>query len=335
MTPNTTLYKEESFTNTTLNTTSVVTNSTPTQNDVPPQEQSQLLVVLTTLFFSLIISVGLFGNILIVATVARWQKMRTPCNLLIANICTADIGVCVFAAPLRIIEIYQGWIFGDVICYILAPLQDVFVVVSVVTQTVIALERHRATVTPMKPKISVKRVKTLVPVIWITCYLAAGVPILIFLTNKLYDTGYYKCLAVFTGDVHRTAYVMYLVVLFIAFPLIIQITVYLGVIRTLSSDNQLPSSSLQNKIFNVRVRQKKRIVKMLLVLMMAFQVCYVPRGVIMLMGQFTPETTSKPVFLYVNLITLAMYYVKHVIHPFILWAMSKDFRSGCLQLRLH
>lgn len=174
MTSNTKLYKEESFANITVHTSSQ-TGSLP-----------HLYALIhnlgcTTILFSIIICVGLFSNILVVATVARWQKMQTPCNLLIANVCAAELAVCIFAAPLRIIEIYRSWIFGDVMCYILTPLQDVFVVVSFVTHTVIALERHHAIVTPMKPKISRKRVKTLVPVIWIACYLTDGVPTMIFL----------------------------------------------------------------------------------------------------------------------------------------------------------
>ena len=100
------------------------------------------------------------------ATPTRWRKMRTPCNLLIANTCAADLGVCVFAAPSRIIENYRGWIFGDVMCYILTPLQDVCVVVPVITHTVIALEKHRANVLPFKRKMTLKRVKTSVVVTW-------------------------------------------------------------------------------------------------------------------------------------------------------------------------
>ena len=52
----------------------------------------------------------------------------------------------------------------------------------------------------------------------------------------------------------------------------------------------------------------------------------------MLLTEFSPETTSKPDFNYANLITLAMYYIKHVINPVILLAMSKDFRSGFLNI---
>ena len=335
MTPDTTGYKERSLVNVTDNAISFPTNGTLTAKDAPPQGLSHLYVLLTTLFFSLIISAGLFGNSLIVATLTRWREMRTPYNLLIANVCVSDLGVCVIAAPLRIIENYLGWIFGDVMCYILAPLQDVFVVVSVVTQTAVALERHRAIATPMKPKITSKRVKTLVPVIWIACYLTAGIPMMIFLKNKLYDSGYYFCFPVFTSDGYRIAYEVYLVVVFIVLPLVIQCAAYFGVIRALRARNQLQQNSLQKKIFNDRARQKKRLTRMLLLLMLVFQACYLPRGVIMLMQEFSSQTTSKPEFLYVEMTTLAMYYLKHVINSFILWAMSNDFRTACLRLCVH
>lgn len=340
MNPNTTFYEEGSFPNMTVNSSSFPPNATNAPAVTPPQGWSQLYILLTVLFFSLIIAAGLFGNSLVMATLTRWQEMRTPCNLLIANICASDLGVCVFAAPLRVIEIFRGWIFGDVLCYILTPLQDVFVVVSVVTQTVIALERHRAIVAPFKPKMTLKRVKVSLLVIWFACYLTAGVPMILFLKNMLYNNGLYYCFPVFSEDGYRIAYEMYLVVLFIVFPLLIQCAAYFDVIRVLRAKDEIQSrcagsfqqNSLQKRSFDDRIRQKKRLVRMLLVLMLAFQVCYLPRGVIMLMQEFTPETTSQPKFLYVELITLAMYYLKHVINPLILWAMSHDFRAGCLRI---
>ena len=333
MTNNTTVYKGELFGNTTVNASSLRTNASlpPTTDPAPPQGIPELYLLLTTLFFSLIVFTGLFGNSLVVATLVRKREMRTPCNLLIANICAADLAVCVLAAPLRIIEIYRGWLFGDVMCYILTPLQDVFTAVSVVTHTVIALERHRAILAPFKPEMTLQRVKIAVLAIWIVCYLTAGVPMIGFLKNKLYGNGLYYCIPDFT-DIHegyRIAYEVYLVVLFIALPLVIQCAAYVGVIRELRAKNDDSSNN-----FDDRARQKRRPVRMLIVLMLTFQVCYLPRGVIMLMREFTPKTTSKPKFLYVDLITLAMYYFKHVINPFILWAMSNNFRACCLGLCL-
>ncbi|KAL9971936.1 hypothetical protein ACROYT_G018160 [Oculina patagonica] len=325
MTPNTTL----SQWNMTENTSSFVTNSTSAVTQETPGGLSQLYVILTTLFFSFVIVVGLVGNSLVVATLCRWREMRTPCNLLIANICAADLGVCILAAPLRIIEIYRGWLFGDILCYILSPLQDVFVVVSVITQTVIALERHRAVVTPFKPKVTVKRVKMAVPVIWIACYVTSGVPMLIFLKNKLYPNGYFFCFPLFPNVGYKIAYEMYLVVFFIALPLALQSAAYFNVIRALirakteiqSMCNTQQHNSSMQKTFSDRARQKKRLIRMLIVLMLVFQVCYLPRGVIMLIWEFSPKTTAKPEFLYVELITLAIFYLKHVVNPIILIAM--------------
>ena len=330
---NSTLYKG----NLTVNSSSFPPNTTPMVTDGTPEGLSQIYVILTTLFFSFVIVVGLVGNSLVVAALSRWREMRSPCNLLIANICTADLGVCILAAPLRIIEIYRGWLFGDVLYYILTPLQDVFVVVSVVTQTVIALERHRAIVAPFKPKMTLHRVKMAVPVIWIACYVTSGVPMPVFLQNKLFPNGYFFCFPFFPNVGYKIAYEMYLVVFFIALPLALQSAAYFDVIRALRAKNEFHSSSSSyqpnssmKKNLSDRARQKKRLVRMLMVLMLVFQVCYLPRGVIMLIQEFSPETTAKPAFLYVELITLAMYYLKHVINPIILSAMSKDFRSGCL-----
>ena len=337
MTLNSTLHKG----NMTVNTSSSFPPNTtaPTVTEGTPEGLSQLYVIVTTVIYSFVIVVGLTGNSLVVATLSRWREMRTPCNLLIANICAADLGVCILAAPLRIIEIYQGWLFGDVLCYILTPLQDVFVVVSVVTQTVIALERHRAIVAPFKPKMTLHRVKIAVPVIWIACYVTSGVPMLIFLQNKLFPNGYSFCFPFFPNVGYKIAYEMYLVVFFITLPLVLQSAAYFDVIRALRAKSDIQSSfssyqpnSSMKKNLSDRARQKKRLVRMLIVLMLVFQVCYLPRGVIMLIQEFSPETTAKPNFLYVELITLAMYYLKHVINPIILSAMSNDFRSGCLNV---
>ena len=325
--------------NMTANTSSFPQNTTSAVTDETPEGLSQLYVILTTFFFSFVILVGLTGNSLVVAALARCREMRTPCNLLIANICAADLGVCLLAAPLRIIEIYRGWLFGDVLCNILAPLQDVFVAVSVVTQTVIALERHRVIVTPFKPKMTVHRIKTVVPVIWIACYVTSGVPLLIFLKTKLLPSGHFVCCASFPSNGYRNAFEIYLVVFFIILPLMIQSVAYINVIRAfIRAENEIQSacdahhhSSSRTKTFSDRTRQKKRLVRMLMVLMLAFQVSYLPRGVIMLMYEFSPETRANPDFLYVELITMTMFYLKHVINPIILSAMSKDFRPSCLR----
>ena len=115
---------------------------------------------------------------------------------------------------------------------------------------------------------------------------------------------------------------MYLEVFFITLPLVLQSAAFFSVIRALRARNKIQpncnahqqNSPMKN---SDRARHKKRLVRMLIVLMLVFQVCYLPRGVIILIQEFSPETTAKPDFLYVELITLATYYLKHVINPII------------------
>ena len=57
------------------------------------------------------------------------------------------------------------------------PLQDVFVCLSVVTHTAIALERYRAIVKSMMKKISVTVTKAVIFVTWFSCYVSAALPI--------------------------------------------------------------------------------------------------------------------------------------------------------------
>ncbi|XP_073249928.1 prolactin-releasing peptide receptor-like [Porites lutea] len=319
--------------NATGENTSTALNSTPS----PTNDISTTFHIFTTLFFSLIIFFGLLGNSFVMATLIRWPGMRTAFNLLIANICLADLGVCVLAAPLRIIETFRGWIFGDAMCYVLAPLQDVFVAVSVITHTVIAFERHRAIASPFKQKITLKRAKTVVLVIWLASYVAAGVPLMIFLKNQLAGDGYYYCSLVFTSDKYRIAYKIYLVVLFIAVPLVLQLARYVDIIRVLRAKDGIyaktfKTNTLQWKALKKRLYQKKRLVRMLVVIVVGFHLCYLPRAMIMLMREFVPDLITKPWFMYVDLITLTMLYLKHVINPLILCVMSDDFRAGCLTI---
>ena len=321
------------------NTTSLFQNATASP-DRPADSSTEIIFTLTTVFFSFIIASGVIGNVFVITTLARWRDMRTPCNFLIANISVADLCVCLIAAPLRIIEVYCGWPFGKVLCFIVSPLQDVFVCVSVVTHTIVALERHRVIVTPLKPKLPRAKVKLAIMMTWIATYAACAVPEIIYLKYEWYATSFYCYLKFPTQAVYRIAYEMYLVVFFIVAPLLIQGTAYIRIIKVLRRKDEMQArcagsfdaNSSQRKTFRIRVAQKKRLVKMLLLSMAMFQVCYLPRGIIMLIREFSPLVTQTLSFWYADVSLLALYYIKHILNPAILWAMSKDFQSAFLAI---
>ncbi len=308
--------------------------------------------IMVIAFFSVIFAFGFIGNISVLGSILKWKRLRNPCGLLIANIAVADLGVAIIAAPLRIADLYlHGWPFGDALCRLILPLQDVMVCVSVITHSTIAFERYRATVTPFKERLSMTKIKYVNLGIWLFCYVFAGLPLAIPLKVQPFHGELY-CFPEWS-DLYRRIYEIYLVLVFIVVQLIIQSYAYGSIIRTLrtksdilvevaeQTEKSLPSESASMSASNsrascvvsvARVRRKRKLVKMLLVLVVAFQICHLPRGITMLYREFANPASIGLTFTYIDLVALALYYLKHVINPFILFTMSEDFRSGIVTI---
>ena len=316
----------------------------------PPGEA---FVVVATLLYSGIFLAGLIGNSFIIITVLRWKEMKTPCNLLVMNIAIADLAVAVIAAPLRILEIHYHWPFGDFMCKFLAPLQDVFVCVSVVTHTTIALERYRAIVKSMMNKISVSVTKAVICVSWFGCYFTAALPIAIISRTEEQNSQVF-CTISFPSTTFRRVYVICLVVLFIILPVAVQTWAYCCMNKVVSMDvfhrfrirskerrEKNPITDLNLKVYLhsevthervkrsfdlARTKRKSNLLKMLVTLVVVFQVCYIPRGILMIMNEFGDFSWSSA-FIYIDMAALILYYIKHVLNPLIIFTSSTDFRS--------
>ena len=311
-------------------TTATPQSSTPHFNKTTSLPPNLLLlkfydtfVLTAVVLFTTVITLGVVLNSLVILTVLRWPSMRTPCNYLIMNIAVADLLVALVAAPLRIIEIYVGWPFGEVMCYLISPFQDVFVTVSVITHTTIALERYRVIVTPFKPKLTLHATKIIIFVIWLLTYLTSALPYAVNLKVESGPTGA-RCFAVWPSNVYRRVNSIYLVAVFIAAPLIIQTLAYY---RLLTNLKKMPFGRANSSNYDVQIKKRNRLVKTLVVLVALFQICYIPRGVMMLLFEFHVISWNNINILYTNLVMMILFYVKHVVNPVILFASSAEFRS--------
>ena len=290
----------------------------------------EFYLIFFTVFFSCIVIFGSVGNFLVVATPVFWSDMRSPCNSLIANIAIADFLVAIFVTPLRIWELYVGWPLGKWGCYVLFPVQDVLVAVSVVTHTALALERRRAMVSPFKPKLSFKKVKYITVGMWLACIALLGIPELVPVQFAKWQGRAY-CWPDWPSVNHRRAFEMYLVLVFIALPLVVQCFAYGHAVhvqrRTENLDAFGTESSSSREFVRHRIKQKRKLVKMLTVMMAIFQVSYISRGVIMLTYEFAPWLKSSLVYEFASTAVLVLFYLKHVANPVFLWFMSKDFHN--------
>jgi len=294
----------------------------------------QPYAITLTILFSALAFFGVFLNSIIVFTVYRCPEMRNPCNLLIMNIAVSDLAVASLAAPLRIIEVFVGWPFGEFLCRLLVPMQDLFVTVSVVSHTIIALERFRAIVRPLKRRMSLRNTKYVIISIWPVCYITASLPIAPVLKMQEYN-GIRLCMPEWPFDLYRTVYEVYLVVVFIVIPVFIQSMAYFKILKTLQTRLAPMCATPSNRMLSraIQHRKRRRLIKTLAILVFVFQVCFIPRGVMLLVHEFGGRDINLTVFWFVSLVTLILFYLKHVMNPIILFATSSEFRRwNCLRI---
>lgn len=288
---------------------------------------------ITTILFSFVIATGFPGNLLIVVAIIKRQQLRAPCYSLILSIAIADLGMALIAAPQRIIENYMGWPFGKFFCNFLASIQELFVSVSVMTHTAIALERYRVIVQPFKKRMNIKEAKFIVAAIWFACYITAALPQALMLElryHRIADRLF--CTPIFPSITVRRVYEIYLVLIFIALPLVIQTWCYVKIFIVARSELYFskPRSGEERKNFIERSRKKIRLVKVVVFLVAIFQFCSIPRGILMLMREFKGNELETNLFYwYSDVIFLFAYYIKHMINPVILWSTSSEFRFCC------
>ncbi|XP_024001776.1 neuropeptide Y receptor type 2-like, partial [Salvelinus sp. IW2-2015] len=97
--------------------------------------------------YSLIILLGLVGNALVIYMIIRFRNMRTVTNFFIANLALADLLVDTLCLPFTLVyTLLDEWKFGAVLCHMVPFAQALSVHVSILTLSVIALERYRCIV---------------------------------------------------------------------------------------------------------------------------------------------------------------------------------------------
>ena len=91
--------------------------------------------------------------------------------------------------------------------------------------------------------------------------------------------------------------------------------------------SDLINSTNSNQVMR-RKKQKRRLINMVLIMTVVFQICYIPRGATVLIQEFSPTLTHTTQFWYIDLVTMVMYYAKQMANPIILCVMSSDFKQA-------
>ncbi|XP_043929341.1 cholecystokinin receptor-like [Protopterus annectens] len=106
------------------------------------------------LLYSLIFLLSFFGNTLIIIVLIVNKRMRTVTNSFLLSLAVSDLMVAVFCMPFTLIPNLLGdFIFGEVICKIVAYFMGISVSVSTFSLVAIAIERYSAICNPLKSRV--------------------------------------------------------------------------------------------------------------------------------------------------------------------------------------
>lgn len=93
--------------------------------------------------FSIVIILGIFGNLLVIWTVLFNKQMRTSNNVIIINLAISDLILCFFSIPFNAYKtLRHTWAFGNFLCRLTPFFQATNVFVSSMSITAIALDRY-------------------------------------------------------------------------------------------------------------------------------------------------------------------------------------------------
>ncbi|XP_018654664.1 putative neuropeptide receptor [Schistosoma mansoni] len=272
--------------------------------------------------------------------------MNGAFNYYLASLGISDLFMGLFCIPFTFTQIYlHHWPFPDLMCPIVVYVQLVMVTASSLTNTVISLNRLFGIISPFRfdhwPSRHQKSL-TICIIISIWAISFSGSTVQLFATrtqrqgqntNPLeqkegYSAGRKLCQESWDGDDYKRS--IYTVVLFLVIyiiPLGIQTSTY-GYISFRLWNRKTPGESIKG-VEDMRIKEKKRIIKMLAFIVAMFGICWLPSHLFFLLQDFStlfrnmPEHTTRLVYGMCHWIAMSNSFV----NPIIYLIMSRSFRS--------
>ena len=278
--------------------------------------------------YGILATIALFGNILVCHVIFNRKRMRTVTNIFIANLAVSDILLIVLNVPFNIAkDLTKEWPFGNVMCHIMNMSLITSVYASTFTLTVIALDRQRVLLYPLRPRILKSGGLIVVAVIWLISILLA-LPFGIFSETKVlnvYVDSILRCRSVYPSDVFEQYLTVVTIMLQYVIPLSIIAVTYGRIVRRIWERTDL--GAVTENQHARRSRHKKKSIKMLMIVVIVFAICWMPLNLYHLLTDLHPDAET---FQYNNTAFFICHWValsSTCYNPFIYCWLNEAFRA--------
>uniref|UniRef100_A0AAG5CUZ0 G-protein coupled receptors family 1 profile domain-containing protein n=1 Tax=Anopheles atroparvus TaxID=41427 RepID=A0AAG5CUZ0_ANOAO len=289
------------------------------------------LIVWNVLFAGIVITATV-GNLIVVWIVLSHKRMRTVTNYFLVNLSIADAMVSTLNVTFNYTYmLYLDWPFGTMYCKISQFVAILSICASVFTLMAIAIDRYVAIMSPLKPRMGKKATLCVAAAIWILGTIISS-PMLLFFTTYPVD-GHILCYAEWPdGPSNHSVqeWVYNIVFMFLTYflPIGSMTYTYARVGRELWGSKSIGECT-QRQLDNIK--SKRRVVKMMMIVVIIFAVCWLPFQIYFIITSYYPELTKKP---YIQEVYLGIYWLamsNSMYNPIIYCWMNSRFRRGFQQ----
>ncbi|KAM4548157.1 chemokine (C motif) receptor 1a, duplicate 1 [Odontesthes bonariensis] len=224
--------------------------------------------IATPIFFSIVITLSLTGNILVLVILAKYENIKSLTNIFILNLALSDL---VFTTGLPFWAIYhvRGWIFSEIICKIVTFVFFTGFYSSILFLTIMTVYRYLAVVHPLSdlstPKLSTGIFLSFL--MWLIS-IGAALPSLLYsslITIHQKDTQSVGC--EYGGEVYKRFGITSQIVFF-CFAFVVMAFCYIQILR---------------RITGGRSHTKNRAVKLVFCIVAVFFIGWVPYNAVILL----------------------------------------------------
>ena len=321
----------QSQTNWTHISTNNITNLTapPTGRCVPPP-LSRAAAIGLTLTYVIVFLVALIGNSIVIHVVRMRLTNRVPFNLLIVNMAACDIIYAFAAAPFGIHYIWVSvlWFsgeFGAFLCKFKEFALVVSIATSVLTLSVMSVDRYLAIVHVLKRPLSRQKVFYAVIILWLVSFLLSSGELVKM--KSLEFRGHLVCAPMWSVDLQTSILItkvefnIKFVTLYAA-PLVTMAIFYSSIMRFLWL-RKVPGVKSDENDRKVK-KQCQKVVLMLVTMVTVFAVGWLPVHVIHYLSIYTtlcPLPESAVIFM------ILLAHANCAINPCLYIVFNSSFRE--------
>lgn len=296
----------------------------------------------STLAYCIVLALAIAGNFILTGIILKKKRMRKTINFFIANMSACDLLFSTFVLPKVLSEFrlgHQRWLIdgalGLHLCKLVFYFQDVAFAVSIQSLLLIAVDRFRAVVYPLRPPLfSTRKCGASIALTWVV---SLGLHSPYILTRQIRDTpNGLICYVDWHGAFGRASsfepYFISLFFLLVVAPICLLIILYTIIILKLREQSCPRNLTISKGERQRRLRRERKVLTMAVAIVVGFGLCMAPFCIYAFMFMFVWKNQAPCNAKTIKTVVMFFFYASCAVNPCLCFKFNTVFRNAFMDV---